>query len=142
MKNYQTEYVSVAYHEDLDLVQTKWFKNTLHEDYRDVFEKVLAIGSAHQCLSWLFDQRDKTGVSLPQDLQWLNETFIPHAVQVMGKKGGNIAIILSKSIFAQLSAKRIAQDNEALIKQQLFEIQYFEEETQAIAWLKEASKKL
>jgi hypothetical protein len=135
MKYYQTEYIEIEYVDELNIIKTTWLRNTLHEEYRDVFEKTLELASQKKCYAWLFDQTDKSGISLNEDLDWLNKTFIPNAMEAMGGSGVRIATILSKSIFAQLSAKRIAQDNAEQIKQHVFDLQYFEQQASALAYL-------
>jgi hypothetical protein len=127
MKSYKTDYMTLEYLEDKNIVEIVWLRNTLHEEYRDVFEQTLKLAVEKKCYYWLFDQSNKGGISLNEDLEWLNKTFIPKAMEEMGSGGVRIAIVLSKSIFAQLSSKKIAQDNADKIKQNIFDMQYFEE---------------
>jgi hypothetical protein len=135
MKSYKTDYMTLEYFENKNIIEITWLRNTLHEEYRDVFEQTLKLAVEKKCYYWLFNQSDKAGISLNEDLDWLNKTFIPHAMQEMGGGGVRIAIVLSKSIFAQLSSKKIAQDNADKIKQHIFDMQYFEELPSAMEYL-------
>lgn len=120
----QSKNITISYNESQNILVVAWHKNTVNEEYKDVLEKLLQFTIQKKCYYWILDQLEKNGMALPDDAKWVSEVYVPKVIKNMGI-GMRVSVVLSKNIFAELSSKKVAKDNNVLIKNNVFDMQYF-----------------
>jgi hypothetical protein len=110
-----------------NVVIMKWKSFASGEDFRGGLNEGLNVIKSHKSSKWLADLRD-LGTVPKLDQDWSNVDWFPRAVIGGIKK---MAIIMPKSVLSSMSVRNILTEMDG----KNIETNYFETESEAIAWL-------
>lgn len=134
MTLFQSPNVTIYYDQKQNVLITTWHKNTINDEYKLVLEQILAHTITKKCYFWILVQLEKKGMTLPDDTKWVKEVFVPKVIKNMGV-GMRVGVVMSKNIFAEMSLLNVIKDNAELIKNHVFDMQYFKTYEQALAYV-------
>ncbi len=126
---FENEKVKISYHSDLNNIAIVWKQLHDADTYRFVYEQAYNAMVENKATS-LFSDIRKQGVVSPANTKWLQETLIPKAVKDGLKK---VAVLMDADVFKKYYMSNIAK---SLKKEGSF-TKYFDNQEDAISWLKE-----
>jgi len=89
---FETEFCKIAYLEDHNAVLCRWKKRCSFEDYRTPLESGLQLINDKEASMWITDTTNGFE-SVPEDTEWLIETFMP---KVIGSPCKTITFIIQE----------------------------------------------
>ncbi len=124
---YDTPWCKIYYHVESHTVVLEWHGFASEENFRAACDASLALLEAKQTSKMLANNKDAKVVS-PANQKWLNEEWFPKAYRAGYRTS---AVVVSTNIFNEMTVKNIVNQMDA----GKFTVQFFQEETQAFAWL-------
>lgn len=124
---YKNERYKIYYMEDGQYVVMEWEGYATSNVFREGTEKMLQVLNENKANKVLGDFKDMVIIG-QEDQKWLNETFLPKAIQ-SGFKA--IAIIQPIHYFNKVAVESVAYK----VKEDLLRINFFSEHKKAKEWL-------
>jgi len=127
MIHYENPFLTLSWLAEENIVCAQWKDDVDSEPMREGLEAGLELVREKHAKKWLVDSR-RLGAIDPQDVKWVNETWMPQAVDA-GLRW--MAFVMAKKIVMKLTMKSfIARINDREISNA-----YFEELDEARKWL-------
>lgn len=125
---HDAKYANVIYDEELKLIKVVWLGSSTSEEYRLIYEKVLAFAKSNPTDNFFSDITLQKVVS-PIDRKWFEEFVIPQAITMNLKRAG---IVIGAGVFKKYYFNNIlSKTNRFALPFKAFST--FEE---AVAWFK------
>lgn len=125
---------NISIHISEDLATMKWIGTVSGDEYRKGHDTFLELLAENLQPFWLFNYEKGKKISL-EDQRWTIEEWLPKALSLFPKGVEKLAVVVAKDIFNRVAIRIIT----AQIWEQNFEIAYFDDEMQAMQWLKPIS---
>lgn len=127
---------------DLRVLVVRWHTDTSVEVVKNEYWHMLAVAVAQDLSDWLLDVRRRSHV--PAELStWVNAVFYPAAVAQMAGRRLRMAV-LSAPLLTQHYARDAEQQREVAFARdpaRPYDIALFEDEGQAMAWLRPVAER-
>jgi hypothetical protein len=92
---YDKPHASIDYNPDTKIGFVVWKSNCTMDQYRDVFENMLAYAKTH-LMKYVLSDTTNQGVVSPENRKWFEKEMIPAAIEVGLEK---VAIITDANVF-------------------------------------------
>ena len=128
---------TLSFRSDLRVLVVRWKNHVPLEVLQDDYAQMLAAAIRHGMSDWLLDVRRREVAPVELSI-WVNKVFYPHAVAQMAPQRLRMAVLSSPALTATYT-KDPAQKKEvdyALDPSRPFDIGLFEDEGEAMAWLR------
>ncbi|WP_026998769.1 STAS/SEC14 domain-containing protein [Eisenibacter elegans] len=132
MSIYQTLNTIIWHDEGAKRLRLVWRGVIQGADYREGLHRLLSLSLEREAQNWLIDQRERTGMALPTDIQWLTQEFIPLAAAMLGAQL-RMAVLRSTSLESHQHETVIQQGLKLIDKPPT--IAFFDTEAEAVQWL-------
>ncbi|RTQ53477.1 hypothetical protein EJV47_01685 [Hymenobacter gummosus] len=125
-----TDFVDLAFRDDLDLLFGRWLRTADDQEVRQGYEAALALALPRRAHYWLLDLRRRGPIS-PAARRWLLESFLPRLVNGMPEPL-HLAYLLSPNHLAEVSAEELSIPS---LFHATCHIGLFTDEHSALQWL-------
>lgn len=133
MEVYNSEFQTIYYHADLDLLEAVWkpaCEDMSDDDYKNELRKQVELVKKHNVKRELFDTKN-FGFPITPDLQEWTDKEIYSA---KGELGVNqFALVMSEEEISQLSLEQAMEEGQAYV----FQPKFFTSSEEAKAWFKD-----
>lgn len=132
-KVYESNYLTLVVNEETKLLKVIWSSATesmQDDEFRKEITTYAEIAEKYQPTKSLVDTAFFLMTVLPETQEWVNQNIHHRSLQAGIKK---FAYLVSKDLFSQVSIEQTMEEDNA---KSIFETRYFDNETEAVEWLK------
>lgn len=134
MMYYDDAFVCIGYNTHKHYTFMRFKKTCSSKQFRDYHYKLLDFFKEKSPNAHLVDT-SKMGVVSLDDQQYVGKNIIPQMANLAGEGTLQIAVIVSKDIFAKFAVQNIEKQAKALDKKEKVDHQMFGNEANAVDWL-------
>lgn len=118
----------IYHHKDINAIEFEWFGHVSHEEFVDACDFFLELLIKYQSSKMIANNLKSEAVS-PKNQDWLDKVWFPRIYEHGYRTS---AVIASKSIFNQITVKKIADK----MDKSKYTIRFFSSLQEATEWLK------
>lgn len=132
-KVYESKYLTLVVNDERKLLKVLWSSATesmQDDEFRKELTTYVEIAEKYQPTKSLVDTIYFFMTVVPETQEWVNQNIHQRSLQAGIKK---FAYLISKDFFPQVSIEQTMEEGNA---SEIFETRYFDNETEAVEWLK------